>query len=84
MSKAGASGPASAMGGLPRQRCCAFKDQHVMWGQRQPVSHCSPPPPANWSPWVFISNLCTSYPTAILAGRRGPLKSLLSWFLQNY
>lgn len=28
MSKAGASGPASAMGGLPRQRCCAFKDQH--------------------------------------------------------
>ena len=33
-SKSGGSGPASAVGGLPRQQCCAFKDPHVMWGHK--------------------------------------------------
>lgn len=49
VSKSECSSQASAMGGLPRQRCCAFKDRHVMWGQRSPVSCCPPPdPPSGW------------------------------------
>ena len=45
MSKSECSSQASAMGRLPRQRCCAFKDRHVMWGQRSPVNRCPPQPP---------------------------------------
>lgn len=95
VSKAGNCSTAPAMGGATSgQCCCAFKDQHVMWGQRSSASHCvgslhlTTPTPyrpslrlAHLSHWVFT--LCISYPMAILAGRHGTPKSLQFWFLQE-
>lgn len=41
VSKAGNCSTAPAVGGdTSGQCCCAFKDQHVMWGQRSSASHC--------------------------------------------
>lgn len=59
VSKSECSSQASAMGGLPRQRCCAFKDRHVMWGQRSPVSCCPPPTPHQAGRFVHLEfSLC--------------------------